>query len=93
MPNVYTRRKSGGIGSITTNSSTYSPLAAQIASRVIIQNAATGSVALTVQQDGAGSVLPIPAGGSFTLEGLSNASQIAILATTGTPAVAYRWEH
>ena len=85
--------KSGGIGSVTTNASTYTSLAAQIASKVIVQNTATGAVAITVQQDGAGAVLPIAAGANFTFLGLSNASQIAILAASGTPAVAYRWEH
>jgi len=91
--NVYSQMKSSGIGSVVTNASTPTALAAQIATRVIVSNTATGAVPVTVTQSGSSAGITIPANAVFTFNGIRDASVLSVQASSGTPTVSYRWEH
>lgn len=78
---------------MAANASTATPLNSQLATRVIISNAAASAVALTVSQDGGSDVITIPAAGSFQFDGIRNAVQLSVKAASGTPTVSYRWLH
>jgi hypothetical protein len=91
--NTHATFKSSGISSVAANASTSTPLNSQLATRVIINNTASGSVAITVSQDGGSDVITIPAAGMFQFDGLRNATQLSVKAASGTPTVSYRWLH
>ena len=91
--NTYAVVKSAGISSVALNGSTYTPLPAQVATRVFISNTATGSVAVQVKQDASAAYITVPAATSMTFNGIRDASQLSVLAASGTPTLSYRWEH
>lgn len=91
--NTYATVKSAGNAALALNAATYTALTAQIATRVHITNTATGSVALQVKQDAGSAAITVPAGTSMTFNGVRDASQISVIAASGTPTLSYRWEH
>jgi hypothetical protein len=91
--NTYAVVKSAGNASVALNAATYTPLTAQAASRVHVTNTTASSVALQVKQDDSADAITVPAATSMTFNGINNASQISVLAASGTPTLSYRWEH
>ena len=91
--NTFAVVKSAGNASVALNASTYTPLNAQACSRVHINNTATGAVAVLVQQGGSGASITVPAATSMSFNGIKDASQLGVLAASGTPTLSYRWEH
>ena len=91
--NTYAVVKSAGISSVALNASTYTPLNAQPVSRVHLNNTAASAVALQVKQDASTAFITVPAATSMTFNGVRDASQLSVLAATGTPTLSYRWEH
>ena len=91
--NTYAVVKSAGNASVALNASTYTALSSQLASRVHITNTAIGAVALEVKQDATAAAITVPAGSSMTFNGINNASQLSVLAASGTPTLSFRWEH
>ena len=91
--NIFSCARSSGNGSQAITSSGYTFLPKQTVSRVIIVNNASGAVAVSVQQDAAVAAIIVPAGQSFTFNGLQDASQLGLQAASGTPTITYRWEH
>ena len=91
--NTYSVVKSAGNASVALNASTYTPLDTQAASRIHVTNTAANSVALLVKQDDSAAAITVPAATTMTFNGINNASQISVLAASGTPTLSYRWEH
>lgn len=91
--NVYSQMKSSGIGSVVTNASTPTALAAQVATRVIVSNTAASAVAITVTQSGSSAGITIQPNATFTFNGIRDCSVLSIQASSNTPTVSYRWEH
>ena len=85
--------RAAGNSSVALNNATYTSLNAQPAFRVHITNTATGAVAVQVKQDAGAAAVTVPAATSMTFSGLRDASQLSVLAATGTPTLVYRWEH
>jgi hypothetical protein len=91
--NTYATVKSAGNAAVTLNASTYTALTAQVATRVHITNTASGAVAVQVKQDAGSAAITVPAAITMTFTGLRDASQLSVLAASGTPTLSYRWEH
>jgi hypothetical protein len=85
--------RAAGNASMALNASTYTALTAQPAFRVHVTNTATGAVAIQVKQDAGAAAITVPAATTMTFNGLRDASQLSVLAASGTPTLSYRWEH
>ncbi len=84
--------RAAGNASVALNSATYTALSAQPALRVHITNTATGAVAVQVKQDAGAAAITVPSAATMTFNGLRDASQLSVLAASGTPTLSYRWE-